>query len=111
MTPTLENSDKLRCDVRHNLSRPRSDVEDVGAFLSECVATWIAARLHDRVVEPAKIAETCQRHVGAKVSDHREEGWPIVTFMLAGLSGQARCLHGALTDWLDQWQQATGRRI
>ena len=111
MTLTLECFRELYRAERLNQSRPRADIGDFDTFLSECVATWIAARLHDRVVEPAMIAETCQRHVGAKVSDHREEGWPIVTFMLAGLSGQARCLHGALTDWLDQWQQTTGRRI
>ncbi|WP_421998144.1 hypothetical protein [Roseovarius confluentis] len=111
MTLTLERFRELYLAERLNQSPPRADIGDFDTFLSECVANWIAARLHDRVVEPAKIAETCQRHVGAKVSDHREEGWPIVTFMLAGLSGQARCLHGALTDWLDQWQQTTGRRI
>lgn len=95
----------------HDRHRQTATHRDTDAFLSECVATWIAARLCDRVVEPTEIAESCATHLGAKIGDYRQDGWPIVSFTLAGVSGQARCLHGALTDWIDQWQQATGRRV
>ncbi|WP_428516329.1 hypothetical protein [Roseovarius sp.] len=85
--------------------------EENAKFLSECIASWIAARLRAQLVDPHEIAQALETKLGACISDHREAGWPIVSVHLCGISGQARCLHGALTDWIDQWEKISGVRV